>query len=177
MKWSWHSGGQGSLLLPADSILAASLWHWGHWTRHSHKSLKSVKWEIRHVKMQSWSCQMKLCSCHINLIYNGSFGMHTGQHVIRKWYRFGSRVLGWKWSQNETCNPKKSRNIISNLSWYNQKIKRLVQTWLHKILSHQLPDIVVFLTNFDLSYLSFTSFPYIFSTHTNVAFRRAMYED
>lgn len=40
-RWSWRSGGRGSLLSPAGSIITASLWQWGHWTRRSHRSLKS----------------------------------------------------------------------------------------------------------------------------------------
>lgn len=41
MTWSWHSGGRGSLLSPAGSILTASLWPWGRRTRRSHRSQKS----------------------------------------------------------------------------------------------------------------------------------------
>lgn len=41
MRWSWHSGGRGSLLSPAGSIITTSLWLWGRLTHHSHKSLKS----------------------------------------------------------------------------------------------------------------------------------------
>lgn len=41
MRWSWHSGGRGSLLSPAGSITAASLWLWGQLTRRTRRFLKS----------------------------------------------------------------------------------------------------------------------------------------
>lgn len=41
MRWSWRSGGRGSLLSPAGSITAASLWLWGQLTRRTRRFLKS----------------------------------------------------------------------------------------------------------------------------------------
>lgn len=41
MRWSWRSGGRGSLLSPAGSITVASLWLWGQLTRRTRRFLKS----------------------------------------------------------------------------------------------------------------------------------------